>query len=127
MQQAGNPIYVCCISFVVIRPILLYINDMYLMIIPALYVLCCHSLHQTEGFWCAYERLPLEQQDWDAARKLKTELSQYRQILPLLMQLHSKEVKNRHWLQVMSVVNCTFQLEGSIFKMSHLLDAGLLQ
>ena len=90
-------------------------------------VLCCHALDQTEGFWCAYERLPLEQQDWDAARKLKTELSQYRQILPLLKQLHSKEVKNRHWLQVMSVVNCTFQLEGSIFKMSHLLDAGLLQ
>ena len=78
------------------------------------------------GFWLAYKSLPIEQQDWDASKKLKAEIGQYREVLPLLKQLHSKEVRNRHWLQVMSVANCTFQLEGSIFKMAHLLDAGLL-
>lgn len=82
---------------------------------------------QMEGFWQAYQSLPAEQQEWDAARKLCTEIGQYTKILPLLQQLHAKEIRNRHWLQVMGVVNCTFQLEGSIFKMAHLLDAGLLQ
>ena len=69
----------------------------------------------------------MEQQEWDASKKLCTEIGQYRAILPLLKQLHSREIHNRHWLQVMGVANCTFQLEGSIFKMAHLLDAGLLQ
>lgn len=80
-----------------------------------------------EGFGEACRSLPTEQQEWDAARKLYAEIGQYMEILPLLKQLHSKEIRNRHWLQVMGVVNCTFQLEGSIFKMAHLLDAGLLQ
>ena len=82
---------------------------------------------KVEGFWHAYKQLPIEQREWDAARKLCTEISQYMESLPLLQQLHSREIRNRHWLQVMGVVNCTFQLEGSIFKMAHLLDAGLLQ
>ena len=81
---------------------------------------------QVSVFWTTYESLPVEQKEWDASRKLKTEIEHYLQILPLLKKLHSKEIRNRHWLQVMNVANCTFQLEGSIFKMAHLLDAGLL-
>ncbi len=81
---------------------------------------------QVEGFWLAYKGLPIEQQEWEASKKLKMEIDQYMEILPLLQQLHSREIRNRHWLQVMGVANCTFQLEGSIFKMAHLLDAGLL-
>ena len=81
---------------------------------------------QVSGFWSTYESLPVEQKEWDASRKLRTEIEHYLQILPLLKKLHSKEIRNRHWLQVMNVANCTFQLEGSIFKMAHLLDAGLL-
>lgn len=79
------------------------------------------------GFWQAYKSLPIEQQEWDASRKLCTEIAQYMDMLPLLKQLHSRKIRNRHWLQVMGVVNCTFQLEGALFKMAHLLDAGLLQ
>lgn len=81
---------------------------------------------QVEGFWSIYESLPVEQKEWDASRKLRTEIKHYLQFFPLLKQLHSREIRNRHWLQVMNVANCTFQLEGSIFKMTHLLDAGLL-
>ena len=81
---------------------------------------------QVAGFWSTYESLPIEQQEWDASRKLRTEIEQYLHVFPLLQQLHSKEIRNRHWLQVMNVANCTFQLEGSIFKMAHILDAGLL-
>lgn len=82
---------------------------------------------QVEGFWQTYKNLPTEQQEWDASKKLKTEIVQYMEVLPLLRQLHSREIRNRHWLQVMGVANCTFQLEGTVFKMAHLLDASLLQ
>jgi len=84
------------------------------------------ALQEVAGFWRAYCRLPVEQQEWDASQKLRSEISQYRELLPLLKKLHSKEVRNRHWLQVMGVTNCTLQLEGSVFKIAHLLDAGLL-
>ncbi|KAL5457324.1 hypothetical protein EMCRGX_G034572 [Ephydatia muelleri] len=82
---------------------------------------------EVNGFWIAFQSLPQEQQGWDASRKLRSELQQYREVLPLLKNLHSKEIRSRHWIQVMSVANCTFQLEGTIFRMCHLLDGNLLQ
>ena len=30
-----------------------------------------------------------------------------------------QEVLNCHWLQVMGVTDCSFQLEGSVFRMTH--------
>ena len=38
-----------------------------------------------------------------------------------------QEIRNRHWLQVMSVTNSKFQLEANLFKLGHLLDIGLLK
>ena len=38
-----------------------------------------------------------------------------------------QEIRNRHWLQVMSVTGSSFQLEAHIFKLVQLLDIGLLQ
>ena len=38
-----------------------------------------------------------------------------------------QEIRNRHWLQVMSVTNSTFQLEANYFKLEHLLDIGLIK
>ena len=53
---------------------------------------CCSSL-QVAGFWHAYCSLPVEQQEWDASQKLRSEISQYRELLPLLKKLHSKVSK----------------------------------
>ena len=38
-----------------------------------------------------------------------------------------QEVRNRHWLKVMQVTGCTFQLEGSVFCLESLVEAGLLK
>ena len=38
-----------------------------------------------------------------------------------------QEIRNRHWLQVMSVTNSTFQLEANFFRLEHLLDIGLMK
>ena len=96
--------------------------------IDVLYIMNQHLILicQVQRFWKAYSILPVEQQEWEASRNLEKEIRQYLDIFPLLKQLHSKEIRNRHWLQVMTVVNCTFQLEGTVFRMAHLLDSNLL-
>ena len=48
---------------------------------------------QVAGFWRAFCSLPVEQQEWDASQKLRSEISQYRELLPLLKKLHSKVSK----------------------------------
>ena len=43
--------------------------------------------------------------------------------------LHSlplQEIRNRHWLQVMSVTGSSFLLEANVFKLLHILDIGLI-
>lgn len=55
-------------------------------------ILHCSPL-QVAGFWRAYCSLPVEQQEWDASQKLRSEISQYRELLPLLKKLHSKVSK----------------------------------
>ena len=47
--------------------------------------------------------------------------------LSLHMFLHFQEIRNRHWLQVMSVTGSSFQLEAGVFKLCHLLDIGLIK
>ena len=113
-----------------------------------------------EAIWTASCKLPAEQQEWEATRKLQIDICHYQDLLPLLRKLHSKVreetalvdfmatlsvclsvfvhpyicpsvclqvVRNRHWLQVMAVTNCTFQLEGTVFRLAHILEAGLPQ
>ena len=82
---------------------------------------------QVEGFWRSCQSLPSEQQQWDASRKLRAEISHYQSLLPLLLRLHGPEIRNRHWLQVMTVTGCTLQLEANVFKLRHLMGARLME
>ena len=43
------------------------------------------------------------------------------------MFLCRQEIRNRHWLDVMNVTGVKFQLEANVFKLSHLLDIGLIK
>lgn len=38
-----------------------------------------------------------------------------------------KEIRNRHWLEVMAVTGTSFQLEANVFKLMHLLDSHLAE
>ncbi|XP_018096048.2 dynein heavy chain 5, axonemal [Xenopus laevis] len=65
--------------------------------------------------------------DWDAYTEMARAIKFYEDIFPLLHELKSKEIRNRHWLQVMSITGSSFPLEANVFKVSHLLDIGLLK
>ncbi|CAG5121564.1 unnamed protein product, partial [Candidula unifasciata] len=82
---------------------------------------------EVEGFWDECLALPGKLKDWDAYSDLKNRLQTYLEVFPLLRKLSSKEIRNRHWLQVMQVTHSSFQLEANIFRLSNLLDIGLIQ
>ncbi|GFN75495.1 dynein beta chain, ciliary [Plakobranchus ocellatus] len=84
------------------------------------------SSAEVEGYWDECLALPSKLKDWDAYNDLKTKLQTYLAYFPLLQKLASKEIRNRHWLQVMQVTHSSFQLEGNVFKLCHLLDIGLI-
>ncbi|XP_069830783.1 uncharacterized protein [Dendropsophus ebraccatus] len=65
--------------------------------------------------------------DWDAYNEMAQNIKFYEDVFPILHELKSKEIRNRHWLQVMSVTGSSFPLEANVFKVFHLLDTGLLK
>ncbi|XP_073445808.1 uncharacterized protein [Dendrobates tinctorius] len=65
--------------------------------------------------------------DWDAYNEMAQDIKFYEDVFPILHELKSKEIRNRHWLQVMSVTGSSFPLEANVFKVFHLLDIGLLK
>ncbi|XP_077977225.1 dynein axonemal heavy chain 8-like isoform X3 [Glandiceps talaboti] len=71
--------------------------------------------------------MPDKLKDWDAYNDMKDAINAYLDVFPLLHKLASKEIRNRHWLQVMSVTGSSFQLEANVFKLLHLLDIGLMK
>ncbi|KAK6187606.1 hypothetical protein SNE40_005595 [Patella caerulea] len=82
---------------------------------------------EVETYWDECLALPSKLKDWDAYNDLKTKLQTYLEVFPLLHKLASKEIRNRHWLQVMQVTGSSFQLEANVFKLCHLLDIELIK
>ncbi|WAR07684.1 DYHG-like protein [Mya arenaria] len=96
------------------------------------------SYKEVESYWDECLALPSKLKDWDACIDLKTKLQTYLEVFPLLNSLAAKlrygeenpltrEIRNRHWLQVMQVTGSSFQLEANVFKLCHLLDIGLIK
>ncbi|CAH1799095.1 unnamed protein product [Owenia fusiformis] len=82
---------------------------------------------EVESYWDECLALPSKLKDWDAYNEMKNAMQQYLDVFPLLHKLASKEIRNRHWLQVMQVTGTSFHLEANVFKLCHLLDIGLLK
>ena len=71
--------------------------------------------------------LPESVKEWSAFYTLCHNLEEYLNLFPVLQQLNSKQIRSRHWLQVMQVTGSTFQLEASQMNLSHLLDCDLIK
>ncbi|XP_053397319.1 dynein axonemal heavy chain 5-like isoform X6 [Mercenaria mercenaria] len=96
------------------------------------------SYKEVESYWDECLALPSKLKDWDAYNDLKSKLQTYLEVFPLLNSLAAKlrtgeetpsirEIRNRHWLQVMQVTGSSFQLEANVFRLCHLLDIGLIK
>ncbi|XP_033874385.3 dynein axonemal heavy chain 8-like [Acipenser ruthenus] len=65
--------------------------------------------------------------NWDAYDKMAWNFKFYVDCFPILHSLAAKEIRNRHWLQVMTVTGSSFPLEATVFKLHHLLGIELLK
>ncbi|KAM9316607.1 uncharacterized protein PAF06_007656 [Gastrophryne carolinensis] len=82
---------------------------------------------EIEQYWSECQIWNDKLSDWDAFKEMSSEIKFYEDVFPILHEFKSKEIRNRHWLQVMSVTGSSFPLEANVFKVSHLLNIGLLK
>ena len=83
------------------------------------------SLEAIRLCWQDFLALPEKlKENWEAYYDLEKALKKYNAVLPILLLLNSKEIRNRHWLQVMQVTNSQFRLESSVFRLNDLIDIG---
>ncbi|XP_077343463.1 dynein axonemal heavy chain 5-like [Lithobates pipiens] len=85
------------------------------------------SNQEIEEYWSECQVWNDKLKDWDAYIEMAHEIKFYEDVFPLLHEFKSKEIRNRHWLQVMAVTGSSFPLEANVFKVSHVLDIGLLK
>lgn len=79
-----------------------------------------------QTYWKEFQQLPDKlKENWEAYHDLERSLLKYIKVLPILLLLNEKEIRNRHWMQVMQVTKVNFRLEASVFKLSDLIDIGL--
>ncbi len=85
------------------------------------------SKNELNQLWSEFCDLPskLQERIWTAYFDLEGHLKKYLQLFPLLFMLNAREIRSRHWLKVMQITGCSFQLESSIFKLNDLLDISL--
>ncbi|UJR24993.1 hypothetical protein I4U23_006354 [Adineta vaga] len=85
------------------------------------------SQNELNDLWTDFCNLPtrLQERIWTAYYDLEGHLKKYRQLFPILFMLNAREIRSRHWLKVMQITGCQFQLESSIFKLNDLLEIPL--
>ncbi len=81
-----------------------------------------------EAFDARCKKMPKNLRDWQAYQDLKTEISNFMQMLPLLQDLGKPSIQPRHWQAITKLTGGTkFAVESETFKFRSLLDAGLLR
>ena len=85
-------------------------------------MLCITSI---KACWEDFLALPAKlTENWEAYFDLEKALKKYNAVLPILLLLNAKEIRNRHWLQVMQVTSSAFRLESAVFRLNDLIDIG---
>eukprot|EP00795_Rhopilema_esculentum_P017364 gene17364-8957_t len=80
---------------------------------------------EVNKYWKDCTNLPSAIRSWTAYKEMRDAIRSYIDVFPLLNKLASREIRNRHWLEVMAVTGTSFQLEANVFKLMHLLDSQL--
>ncbi|KAG2467807.1 DYHG protein, partial [Polypterus senegalus] len=82
---------------------------------------------KVRDYWSQCQAWNDQLTDWDAYNEMARQIKFYIDCIPMLHILATKEIRNRHWLQVMAVTGSSFPLEATVFKLHHLLDIDLLK
>ncbi|CAM39085.2 putative dynein heavy chain [Leishmania braziliensis MHOM/BR/75/M2904] len=117
-----------------------------LELLDKLYTLYINVLQKVNGYndilWCDLDfdavceevsvfvnqckRLPKSLRDWDAYVELKTILDNFMELQPVIQELKSPAVVERHWQEIMKVSGHKWRTDPDVFKLQDLVDANLL-
>ena len=72
-------------------------------------------------------RLPRDLKEWSAYKELKTEIDNFRDILPLVQSLKKPSIQSRHWKSIIDITgrDLNYEQEDAMY-LKDLLDAQLL-
>jgi hypothetical protein len=85
------------------------------------------SFDEMYEYWTECLKMPRQIQNWSAYAEMKNKIQIYLNVFPLLLRLSGNEIRKRHWLLVLEVTGKPFQFESLCFKLSHLLECGLIE
>jgi dynein heavy chain len=80
-----------------------------------------------EEFQLACKKMPKELRGWDAYVELKKTVDDFLDTLPLVEQLANPSLRPRHWKALEELTGQTLNVASDTFKLSTLLDAGILE
>ena len=82
---------------------------------------------QVTQFQAQCRKLPKSLRDWQAYEDCRRKIDEFLEMLPLLQALGSKDVRPRHWDELMTLTGVKMDLSEETFKLSDLLGCGLLK
>ena len=80
-----------------------------------------------EDFQTLCKKMPKELRNWDAFIELKKTVDDFLETLPLVQMLAHPSLRERHWNALRELTGKELQVSSDAFKLSTLLDAGLLE
>jgi dynein heavy chain len=84
-------------------------------------------LKKMEEFQLACKKMPKDLRSWDAFIELKKTVDDFLETLPLVQMLANPAMRQRHWDKLCELTGKTLNVTSDSFKLSTLLDAGLLE
>lgn len=66
----------------------------------------------------ACKKLPKALRDWQAYEVCRKTIDDFLQLLPLLQQLSTKAMRNRHWMQVSAICTHCFRFSMTLARMT---------
>lgn len=82
---------------------------------------------EVSDFQLQCRKLPKGMQSWAAYIDLKQKIDNFNETCPLLELMTSKSMKDRHWTQMMDLMNFDFDVENPKTTLGHIMQAPLLK
>lgn len=80
---------------------------------------------QVDKFALRCKKMPKQLRQWPAYNELKKEIEDFKEALPLLMELSKMSIQQRHWQAVNALTGKDLQIDREDFRLQSLIDAKL--
>lgn len=79
-----------------------------------------------EAFSNRCKKLPARLREYNAYKTLKVQIEDFQIVLPILQEFTKESIRDRHWEEVMTITNSSFDFAGPEFRLQSLLDINMV-